>query len=233
MATESEERLERKRDQLRRYIEVGPAQSSAMGINHLAVLARDLEATADFYSNVLGMPVVSVTPNRDERDSTHMIVDVGNGVGLDTPQSAVLLLQTLARAGYSVEGVPADGGSLVERLRRGPTNAAVKGRDSCETLSLAAYRQFFDSLPETVRASVSDRWGTPQADAFFLAGESAFAIPAFRCANLVVGLQPARGYNIDPKSSYHDPSLVPPHGYLAFYAWLRHEVVFESSVLIA
>ena len=82
MATESEARLEQKRDQLRRYIEVGPAQSAAMGINHLAVFARDLEATADFYSNVLGMPVISVTPNRDEPASTHMIVDVGNGVGL-------------------------------------------------------------------------------------------------------------------------------------------------------
>ena len=23
-----------------------------------------------------------------------------------------------------------------------------------------------------------------------------------------------------PKASYHDPGLVPPHGYLAFYAWL-------------
>ncbi|CAN0605273.1 unnamed protein product, partial [Ectocarpus sp. 12 AP-2014] len=33
--------------------------------------------------------------------------------------------------------------------------------------------------------------------------------------------QPARGYNIDPASTYHDPDLVPPHGYLAFYAYLR------------
>ena len=31
----------------------------------------------------------------------------------------------------------------------------------------------------------------------------------------------ARGYNIDPKETYHDPALVPPHGYLAFYMWLR------------
>ena len=34
-------------------------------------------------------------------------------------------------------------------------------------------------------------------------------------------IQPARGYNIDPKASYHAPDLVPPHGYLAFYFWLR------------
>ena len=38
---------------------------------------------------------------------------------------------------------------------------------------------------------------------------------------MAVGIQPSRGYDVDPKSSYHDPDLVPPHGYLAFYAWLR------------
>ena len=49
----------------------------------------------------------------------------------------------------------------------------------------------------------------------------AFAIPALRFGNVVVGLQPARGYHIDPAATYHDPDLVPPHGYFAFYAWLR------------
>ena len=59
------------------------------------------------------------------------------------------------------------------------------------------------------------------------AGDAAgagFAIPAIRYGNVVVGLQPARGYNIDATATYHDPDLVPPHGYLAFYAWLRGRV---------
>ena len=56
------------------------------------------------------------------------------------------------------------------------------------------------------------------------AGGGAFAIPALRFGNVVVGLQPARGYHIDPAATYHDPALVPPHGYLAFYAWLRARV---------
>ena len=44
----------------------------------------------------------------------------------------------------------------------------------------------------------------------------------------MVGVQPARGYNIDPETSYHDPDLPPPHGYLAFYFLVRqhaHAVV--------
>jgi len=78
----TEEQTEQKRDLLRKYIGAGSDQSSSMGINHLAIFARDLEATADFYANVLGMPVVRVTANRDEPGSTHMNVDIGNGVSL-------------------------------------------------------------------------------------------------------------------------------------------------------
>ena len=67
----------------------------------------------------------------------------------------------------------------------------------------------------------------------FLAGEldcGRFAMPALRCGNVAVCLQPARGYNIDPASSYHDPDLPPPHGYLAFYAWLRDGVRAHAVV---
>ncbi len=54
-----------------------------------------------------------------------------------------------------------------------------------------------------------------------------------RCSpigNVAIGIQPARGYNIDPKATYHDAALVPPHGYLAFYFWLRHS--FKAHALI-
>ena len=61
-------------------------------------------------------------------------------------------------------------------------------------------------------------------------GRGAFAIPAYRCGRVAIALQPARGYNIDPKASYHDPDLPPPHGYLAFYAWLR--LCFEADAVV-
>ena len=152
-------------------------------------------------------------PNRDGR--------LGNGVGLDTPASVVELLSTLQTAGYDVRDIPADGDGLIDRIRRGPTNAALDGREISVTLDLRTYRRFFDSLPTPVRQLVNDRWGEPQRDPFYLAASHEFALPAFECGNVVIGLQPARGYNIDPQSTYHDPDLVPPHGYFAFYAWLR------------
>ena len=152
-------------------------------------------------------------PNRDGR--------LGNGVGLDTPASVVELLRSLEGAGYGVADIPRDGDGLIERLRRGPTNAALDGREISVTLTLRAYREFFDSLPAPVRQLVNDRWGGPRRDPFYLTASDEFALPAFHCGNVVIGLQPARGYNIDPQSTYHDPDLVPPHGYFAFYAWLR------------
>ncbi|MFQ5774287.1 MAG: cobaltochelatase subunit CobN [Kiloniellaceae bacterium] len=164
-------------------------------------------------------------PNRDGR--------IGNGVGLDTPAGAMNVLRALAEAGYAVENLPADGEALIARLLEGPTNAATADRVVRETLSRAEYGRFFAALPAAVRGAVTARWGAPEQDPFFVPGardRGAFAMPSFRLGNVVVGLQPARGYNIDPRASYHDPALVPPHGYLAFYAWLREAVGVHALV---
>ncbi|MCY4453119.1 MAG: cobaltochelatase subunit CobN [Immundisolibacterales bacterium] len=172
--------------------------------------------------------VLANYPNRDGR--------LGNGVGLDTPAGTVELLRALAAAGYRVENVPARGNALIEALAAGPTNAAVAGREIRERLFLDDYHAFFATLPAAVRGAVVARWGQPEADPFYLAagaaadatgggsGGAAFAVPALRFGNVTVALQPARGYHIDPAATYHDPDLVPPHGYFAFYAWLRSRV---------
>ena len=159
-------------------------------------------------------------PNRDSR--------LANGVGLDTPQSAVEILAALDRAGYRTGQIPADGNGLIEALRNGPTNAASEGRRVTEFLPLDQYLTAFVALPERIRTQVTGRWGPPEADPFFANG--AFAIPALRFGHVAVGIQPARGYNIDPKGSYHDPALVPPHGYFAFYIWLREVMGVHAIV---
>jgi len=164
--------------------------------------------------------VLANYPNRDGR--------MANGVGLDTPAATVNILRALAGAGYRVGDGAADGAELVARLARGPTNAGAAGRIVEERLSLADYERFLATLPEAVRSAVGERWGAPADDPLFV--EGGFAIPAFRLGHVVVGLQPARGYHIDPQRSYHDPSLPPPHGYLAFYAWLREAVGVHAVV---
>ncbi|MET4632841.1 cobaltochelatase subunit CobN [Kaistia defluvii] len=102
------------------------------------------------------------------------------------------------------------------------------GRGEGISLPLSDYRAFHDALAQSVRDSLSARWGEPEADPFF--DEGAFRLAIHRFGNVVVGIQPARGYGIDPKSTYHDPDLVPPHHYLAFHAWLRKSFDVDAIV---
>lgn len=158
--------------------------------------------------------VLANYPNRDGR--------LANGVGLDTPAGVIEALRAMRAAGYAVDGAPDDAAGLMAQMQAGVTNdvAALDGRIVRETLGVAEYRRFFESLPDAVRAAVTERWGEPEDDPF-VADTHAFRLPAIRYGNVAVAIQPARGYNLDPAGSYHDPALVPPHSYLAFYAWLR------------
>ena len=161
-------------------------------------------------------------PNRDGR--------LGNGVGLDTPESTLRVLQALCDAGYRVENLPQHSHALIADLQKGPTNAQVKARVIRHTLTLEHYTQWFTSLPDVTQGAVLARWGEPDTDPFYLSESAAFAIPAVSFGNITVGLQPARGYNIDPATTYHDPDLVPPHGYFAFYLWLREIASVQAVV---
>ncbi|MCR9135418.1 MAG: cobaltochelatase subunit CobN [Alphaproteobacteria bacterium] len=160
--------------------------------------------------------VMANYPNRDGR--------LGNGVGLDTPESTIEVLNALDAAGYRVGERPMNGDNLMRHLMDGPTNAAVDARHVRESIDLQEYLDFFALLPDQIRAEVGERWGDPSSDPFFvsrLGPSGGFALPLTRFGSVIVGIQPARGYNIDPKESYHSPDLVPPHGYIAFYAYLR------------
>lgn len=164
--------------------------------------------------------VLANYPNRDGR--------IANGVGLDTPAGAVEVLRALDKAGYRTGDLPVDGDALVTALKAGPTNALGGVRRGGEIYPLEDYQAFFDHLDPEIHRAVNDRWGAPEADPFVADG--AFHLAVLRYGNVVVGIQPARGYNIDPKASYHAPDLVPPHGYLAFYAWLRG--AFDAHAVI-
>lgn len=197
------------------------AEPEASRINFVARQARAwaLLAETPRSDQRVGL-ILANYPNRDGR--------IGNGVGLDTPQSTVALLKALSDAGYDVADAPRDGNVLIEMLQEGVTNAGSSGRIVRQVLTLEAYTEAFGRLPEGVRAAVTERWGAMKDDPFWMG--NGFAIGVCRFGSLAVGIQPARGYNIDPKSSYHDPALVPPHNYFAFYIWLRE--TFGAHALV-
>jgi cobaltochelatase CobN len=170
---------------------------------------------------------------------------LANGVGYDAPESTVRMLMELEKAGYSLSSTglkslplegrgwggakyPTTSADLITRLQSGPTNANPQRGHSAAILPLTRYAKFFDALPEEIRSAVTARWGDPATDPFVR--DNAFHLPAHRFGNVVLMLQPARGYHLDETESYHDPALVPPHAYIAAYLWLRHE--FGAHALI-
>jgi glyoxylase I family protein len=54
------------------------APTTARGIHHAALICSDVEATIQFYQDVLGFPLVELVENRDYPGSSHLFFDVGN-----------------------------------------------------------------------------------------------------------------------------------------------------------
>ena len=151
---------------------------------------------------------------------------VGNAVGLDTPASAVALLRALHGAGYDLGGLDVDGldgDALVHQL------IAAGGHDvewlTEEQLCAAvarvpkpAYEREFAALPEELRERMRTAWGEPPGE-LYVAG-SDIVLAALRFGNVVLMIQPPRGFGENPVAIYHDPDLPPSHHYLAAYRWL-------------
>ncbi|RMN47588.1 cobaltochelatase CobN subunit [Pseudomonas syringae] len=152
-------------------------------------------------------------PTRDGR--------IGNGVGLDTPAATLNILRAMQAEGYPLAQLPDTGTELIQQLLGGVTNDldSIDLRPCQQSMALDEYLSAFNELPAENRDAVTARWGAPDADPMFRSGR--MMIAGLRFGLTFVGIQPARGYQVDPSAVYHDPDLVPPHGYLAFYFWLR------------
>ncbi|MEV1243244.1 cobaltochelatase subunit CobN [Nonomuraea sp. NPDC049750] len=163
---------------------------------------------------------------------------VGNAVGLDTPASTVRLLARLAEAGYDLgEGFPGvaeqDGDALIHAL------IAAGGQDqdwlteehlagNPVRISAASYERWYRTLPADLRTGIERHWGAPPGELFVHDGDIVLA--ALRAGNVVVMVQPPRGFGDNPIAIYHDPDLPPSHHYLAAYRWLSAEFGAHAMV---
>ncbi|MGI8511643.1 MAG: cobaltochelatase subunit CobN [Solirubrobacteraceae bacterium] len=148
---------------------------------------------------------------------------IGNAVGLDTPASAMVLLDALAQAGYDVRHDFAESDELIHAL------VAAGGHDhefltddqlaaAGARLSVADYREWFSSLPAELREGVVDTWGEAPGE-WYLDGDD-LVVAGLELGNVFLAIQPPRGYGENPVAIYHDPELAPTHHYLAAYRWL-------------
>ncbi len=155
---------------------------------------------------------------------------IGNGVGLDTPQSTINILTALKEANYSVENIPADGTALIKQLLGSVTNNpnTLHQLPCWQSIGLDEYLRFFKKLPIENQQAVWEKWGSPEQDP--KCRNARLMLAGIRLGETFVGIQPARGFNLDLLANYHDPDLVPPHSYLAFYFWLRHEYQVNAVI---
>ncbi|MFP5346699.1 MAG: cobaltochelatase subunit CobN [Actinomycetes bacterium] len=168
---------------------------------------------------------------------------IGNAVGLDTPASVVRLLTALRDAGYDIgpargpDALPGvaelDGDALVHALiAAGGQDADWLTEEQLSTnpvrVPAADYRAFFDTLPRDLRDAMVRHWGEAPGSLFVDGGDIVLA--ALCAGNVVLMVQPPRGFGENPIAIYHDPDLPPSHHYLAAYWWLR--AVFGAHALV-
>ncbi len=173
--------------------------------------------------------VLAQYPSKDGR--------AANGVGLDTPASVLEVLRRLQLEGYNLGEVPADGDSLMQQLLATTSSDAVSRAWAQPRFRLAAedFARFLASIPLSRRRQLEQRWGDWSQDPAFIseaAGGPAFAVNGLLLGSVFIGLQPARGYGVDPVATYHDPALPPPPSYLAFYCWLRQHFAADALVQV-
>ncbi|MEO8891021.1 MAG: cobaltochelatase subunit CobN, partial [Coleofasciculaceae cyanobacterium] len=165
-------------------------------------------------------------PNRDGR--------LANGVGLDTPASCLEILKALQQQGYWVENIPENTDELMRRLTAGVTNDPEgQLRKVEQELPGQEYWDYFTTLPPEVQQGISDRWQVTCASHFQSTSKSDvenLPISGIQLGNIFVGIQPSRGYDLDPSLNYHAPDLEPTPAYLAFYYWLRQH--FEANAIV-
>lgn len=154
---------------------------------------------------------------------------VGMAVGLDTPASALGLLDALHDAGYDVERPYSHGDELMHALIAGGGHDPEFLTDeqlASSTLRFPVddYLDWYATLPQELREAIEGRWGPPPGEEFVDCGD--FVVAGLELGNVLVAIQPPRGYTHpgaggdDPVGIYHDPELPPTHHYLACYRFL-------------
>lgn len=148
---------------------------------------------------------------------------LGNAVGLDTPASAIELLKTMQRDGYQIVRIPGSGDDLMAELADGFTYDHARLSES-QVLNAAGsiatewYCDWFASLSEEAQGQVVELWGPAPGKVYV--EDDALHFPGMDLGNVLVTIQPPRGFGMDPIATYHAPDLPPPHHYLGFYHWL-------------
>ncbi len=170
---------------------------------------------------------------------------VGNAVGLDTPVSTIRLLREMRDAGYdlgapgSIPGLELDdlteaGDALIHALIAAGGQdeewlTQVQLTESHVRIPAAQYAGWFEGFHPDLRDAMLEAWG-PAPGKLFVNDQQEIVLATIRAGNIVLMIQPPRGYGENPVAIYHDPDMAPSHHYLAAYRWV--EQAFEAHAVV-
>ncbi|MET0953072.1 MAG: cobaltochelatase subunit CobN, partial [Aeromicrobium sp.] len=211
------------RDGLPRYVADDERSARVAGI---AVAHARLRHTPPAERRIVLM--LSAYPTKHSR--------VGNAVGLDTPVSTIRLLRELRDAGYDL-GAPGEipglelddlteaGDALIHALIAAGGQdeewlTQVQLTESHVRIPAEQYAGWFEGFHPDLREAMHEAWG-PAPGQLFVNEEREIVLATIRAGNIVLMIQPPRGYGENPVAIYHDPDMAPSHHYLAAYRWVE------------
>lgn len=150
---------------------------------------------------------------------------IASAFGLDSLESVAKLLKRLRGEGYEVDWVPKDGNELVSRILQNITNDQ---RFLTPEIADRMRMKVDLNLPEDVERKMEEHWGKLPGNAFVY--ENDYLLPVLRNGNVLIALQPPRGFEEDPERVYHDPDLPPTYQYLAFYRYISEK--FKADAIV-
>ena len=161
---------------------------------------------------------------------------VGNAVGLDTPVSTIRLLREMRDAGYdlgapgTIPGLELDdlteaGDALIHALIAAGGQdeewlTQVQLTESHVRIPADQYAGWFDGFHPDLRDAMLEAWG-PAPGKLFVNDQQEIVLATIRGGNVMLMIQPPRGYGENPVAIYHDPDMAPSHHYLAAYRWVE------------
>ena len=156
---------------------------------------------------------------------------IGNGVGLNTPNSLLNILSWLRTEDYELgdRHIPNNSNEFMSELIKLRTNdPESQNNKPLDYLSLNSYLEYWNQLPKELRNKITKRWDLPINSNDL--EKYGYSINGTQYGNICILIQPQRGYDPDSKKDLHSPDLPPTHRYLAQYHWI--EKTFKANVII-
>ncbi len=102
--------------------------------------------------------------------------------------------------------------------------------ESTVRIPASSYKEWIAHLPAELTGAMTETWGEAPGKLFVSTprdrgepdgGEDEIVLATLRAGNVVIMIQPPRGFGENPVAIYHDPDMAPSHHYLAAYRWLE------------